>query len=876
MASQAILSRLQAEFDSPPEAIAAAVALLADKAPPAFIARHRRWATGNMHEDRLQALADRLHFLEDLDARKVAISKQAEERGRMTDELRHTLATSVDQDLIDDLYQSMRPRRRTPAMQMEEKGLGALCLAIQHDQLGSLSLPEAAKEYVSEEKGLPTIEAVLEGVVLIFGERIGHDPATRARFRDELRSGVLTARATNPDQGGAQRYKDLFEFAEPIGRIGAGRMLALRRAEREGFLQLKLTLPGERHREILRELHLKTPPADAMLREFWDVVFDHVWQAVLQDACGKDVSRRMKEKADREAVRTYSRNLRSLLLSPPLGSKKVLALRTSSKTVWAALLGEDGSVLQHKTLTLNTDDEKKAAFDWLVQIVRDEKPAALALPHGRRQAGSEKVVDELRTALGETPLPMTIPVDEAASAIFATSPIGRKALPNIEVGVRTAISLGRRLQDPLQELLRMDVRTLGLGQTLDDVHQGMLARELGAVMSACLGSVGLDVNTADLDSLSQVPGLNEDLARAILDHRKKHGGFKNRAALAAVPGIDERTLRHVAGFLCIHGGDQPLDRTQVHPDDYPLVERIAAKKGVPAEQLLGNDLRDVDLDQFVEPGTDRFRVLGVVQALRNAGSDPRGQMTAANNEGVRSLDDLRPSLELRGRIANLTEFGAFVDLGIGQDGLVHISQIPGHRLRNPDQQLRVGEVVQVWVLNVDREQKKISLSMHQPRHLAENRQATVGERMDQQQRGGRPPRRREREEPKQVFSRAARKPESRRGNRRNPPLTLEGKPEEHRLPAASAGEGGEGGPPQGRGERRPGRFDRGDRGDRDRGPRRGGGESRVITVESEKAVAETKGKKGEITSLAGLRALLRKSDEAAKSDEAVRPSDQPT
>lgn len=846
MASQSTLDRLQAEFDSPPEAIAAAVNLLEDQASPAFIARYRRWATGNMSEERLCAIAERLHFLGDVEARKQAIAQQAAEKGGLAEELQQVLEHSVDQDLLDDIYQSMRPRRRTAAVQMEEKGLGALALAIRHRQLGDLTLQDAAKEYLSEEKGLPSIEPVLEGVALILGEQIATDPKVRARFREELTRGILKARAVNPDHSGAARYKDFFDFSEPIGRIGTSRMLALRRAERENLLQLTLTLPEGLHRELLRLRYSHDLPEGSQLRDFYDVVFDHAFQHHLQDACSKDVRRRMKEKADREAVRVYGRNLRSQLLAPPLGHKKVMSLRTSGRAVWVALLGEDGSVAQHHTLPLETDEQRQESLARLVDLVRVEQPHAIALPHGRRQAGSEKLVAELRAALGETPMPMTIPVDEAASAIFAASQSGRKALPGVDVGVRTAVSLGRRLQDPLRELMSMDFRTLGIGQTIDEVHQGMLRRELDAVVSSCVGTVGLDLNTADKDSLCQVPGITPELAQAILDHRRKHGGFKTRQALAEVPGIDERTLRHIAGFLRIEGGDEPLDATMLHPEDYDLARAIAAKKGGDVTALFGQELRDLDLDAFTGEGIDRLRVLNVVQTLRHAGTDPRGELAETRNEGVHSIADLRSNHPLKGRVANLTEFGAFIDLGIGQDGLVHISQIPNHRLHNPEQMLRVGEVVQVWLLHADQETRKISLTMHQPRHLAEGRQATIGERIEQQ-RGRRPDRRREREEPKPTMSRAARIPESRRGKQRSSPLTLEGKPESAR------GEGGGDG-----GERRP-RFGGRDRRDDDR---RGGGggsrESRVFTVESGKEAAETKGRKGELTSLAGLRALLQR------------------
>ncbi|MBL9076448.1 MAG: helix-hairpin-helix domain-containing protein [Planctomycetes bacterium] len=840
MASQATLDRLHAEFDSPPEVIGAVVELLEGNATPSFIARHRRWAIDQMPEERVQAIAERLHALTEIEQRRQTILQQAEERGRRTPELEAMVADCVDQDLLDDLYQSMRPRRRNRAMEMEEKGLLPLAMAIQHRQLGDQPLQEVARQYLSAEHGLDAPEAALEGALVILADRIAHDPTTRGRFRGELRRGILRATPVNPDRSAAGANQDLLDFAEPIGRIPAGRMLALRRAEREGILRLELTLPEGRHRELLGELHGKDLAPDSPLFAFYQLVFDHAAQQ-LQDVCGKDVRRRIKEKADREAVRTHARNLRSQLLAPPLGHKKVLALRTSGKGAWAVLLGEDGSVAVHKTLPFDNDEQKQGSMAWLCETIRTEQPAAIAVPHGRRQAGSERLVAELRQALGETPLPMLVSVDEAASTIFATSAAGKKAMPGMEVGARTAVSLGRRLQDPLHELARMEERTLGLGHTLDDVHQGMLQRELGTVKASCLALVGCDLNTATPDLLEQLPGLTAEQAKAILDHRRKIGGFRSRAQLAEVPGLDAATVRNVAGCVRIQGGDEPLDATSIHPDDYPIVQAVAAKKGVAPTALFGQNLRDVPLDEITTAEWPRGRVIAVLQQLQRANDDPRGELVNSSNEGVNSLADLHADRELRGRVATLTEFGAFVDLGIGHDGLVHISQIPAQRLRDPSQTLRAGEVVTVWVLHVDQQNQKIALSMLKPRHLQEGRLPTLGERMDQQQ--GRRRRHHGGDEAPAGGGRFA--GSGRTGERRGP---------------REPGQGGEGGGGERRrfGGRGPGRDDRGDRGDRgDRRPRdRGPREQRVYTVEPAKEVVEARTHKGEVTSLASLRALF--------------------
>jgi uncharacterized protein len=855
MATPATIERLCAEFDSPPEHITAAAGLLEAGASPAYLARFQRFALGSLPEDRLHAIAERLHALNELDQRKAAILQQAEERGKKTAELEAIVATSVDQDLIDDLYQSMRPRRRGPAMQMEEKGLLPLAMALQHRQLGEQSLQDVAAAYVAADKGLPSPENVLEGALLILSERIASDPTTRARFRGELKHGILKARAVNPDTTGneqSSRYKDLFDFAEPIHRIPAGRMLALRRAEREGIVALELTLPDGRARQLLRELHGKDLADDSPLLEFFHLVYDHAAQQ-LQEWCGKDVRRRLKEKADREAVRTYARNLRSQLLAPPLGSKKVLALRTSSKAIWAVLLGEDGAVDEHKTLPTETDEQKQGAIAWLVELIKGKQPAAIALPHGRRQAGSERVVAELRTALGETPMPMVVPVDEAASTIFATSTAGKKAIPGVEVGVRTAISLGRRLQDPLLELSRMDMRTLGIGQTLDDVHQGMLQRELADTASSCLAQIGVDLNTVGQDLLELIPGLDGEKAKAILDRRRSIGGFRSRAQLAEVPGLDAATVRNVQGFVRVLGGDEPLDATGVHPDDYAIARAAAEKRGCQPIDMLGQNLRDTPIDEMTTAEWPRQRIIHVLQALMRGNADSRGELVATQNAGVNSLADLHADRELKGRIASLTEFGAFVDLGVGQDGLVHISQIPGDRLRDPQQQLRVGEVVTVWVLNVDQDKQKIGLTMYMPRHLREGRRPTLGERMDQQQ--GR------RQRPEggpggpggERRDRGDRGDRGQRGDRREPagpPGRFAGASRiGKRQPPAEPGKEGGDRPRFGR--------DRDDRGYDDRGPRsRGPRDQRVYTVEPAREAADQRTHKGEFTSLANLRALL--------------------
>ncbi len=947
MASESVLQRLAAEFDDSPETISAVVDMFERGASPQFIARYRRDETRDPGEERLTALEERWHFLHDLEARKEAILEQAQQRAGVTDELRETLAQTYDQDLLDDIYQSFRPRRRTPGVQAAERGLGPLAEAIHHRQLADKSLQELAADYISAENELPTAEAVLEGVLHILAERYAADPQLRAQLRNEMSRGVLKAEATSPNRKGAKRYQEFFAFEEPVRRIGAQRMLALRRAEREGIVKIELRLPQGREIEVYRERFAADLPAEAPLHAFLDLVFQHSFDQLVRPGCEADIRRRIKEKADRETLRTFSRNLRSQLLAPPLGEKRTLVIRASRRTVWCAALDESGAVEAQHVLHLWDPSAEKApskpaadaqpaaaasdeapadapaeapapppetegtdasspvaqvpatesgpaedppptpeaptpetttaadaptaeapsaeapeetqpagaepaetepegrrrssenctlpeAVAKLIELARQHRPAAIAIPHGRRQDVSLQVARDVLAGLENDV--MLIPVDEAPSTIYATSAAGRKAMPQAEVGVRTAIHLGRRLQDPLLQLLHLDPRDLGLGASLADVHQGMLATTLDHTVGSCLALVGVDVNRANTDTLSRLPGLNRDQARAIVEHRQKAGGFRTRTGIGEVEGIDENAVRHVAGFLRLAGGEQPLDVTGVHPDDFDLAEKIAAQVGEPVTGLLGRDVR-IDLDAVTSDGHPRLRTLDVLGALAQAGRDPRGQLSPWNNPGVQSVADLQVDMQLRGRVTNVTDFGAFVDLGVGQDGLVHISQIPGRRLKNPDQALRIGEVIRIYVVRIDKDGKRISLTMLRPRHLAEGRAPTLGERM---QGGGR--RGRGRRDEGQVMTRAARAPDGRRDGRRGGPRR--------------GGQGPGGGRPGGRG------FGR-----RDDGPRRSG-PPRVITVESERPVEQSRGHKGELRSLSGLRNLLgdKKSGESDSSE----------
>jgi uncharacterized protein len=831
MASEPTLVRLQAEFDNSPDAIAAVATLLENGASPHFVSRFRRDEIGDLGETRVFELAERLHFLDDLETRKRAIRQQAEERDQLTDALQHTLAHCFDQDLLDDIYQTFRPSRRTPGVQAREKGLGDLADRIIGKTLGDTGLPEAADQLISAENDLPTRESVLEGVLHIITEYLTSNPELRTRIRRELANGTLACRVVNEGAKNAARYKRYFDFQQPVRRVQGTHLLNIYRGERDGVLEVAISLPLDRAKTLIEQQVGLATGADPIVQQFLDLCYQHAYENMLRPACEADVRHQIKERVDRATARNLARNLRSQLMAPPLGHKKTLGIRASRNTVWLALLGEDGSVLEHLTLNLDPEDKREASLTTIAELITNQQPEGIALPHGRHQDVTSKIVQAVLAKAPGADL-LVVPVDEAASAIHATSPSARKQWPGVEVGVRTAISLACRLQDSLHELLSLDPKALGLGQALDEVHQGLLTRILDETITSCVAKVGVDVNRASVDHLVRVPGMTAELARKIVDHRKQHGSFRTLESLSEL--LDPLTFQQSVGFLRIEGGDQPLDATAVHPEDYPIVEKIAAAESKPVSQLLGQRVH-TPAAQIAGDEFGILRVKDIVHALSQHGRDVRGSLTKVRNAGVAVIDDLRPDLELQGRVTNLTEFGAFVDLGIHQDGLVHISQIPAGRLREPNRMLAVGEVITVYVLQVDPAKNRISLSMHKPRHLVEGRQATLGERMQPgAQRGPRGRRGPNREDAAQPFTRAARAPEGRRrgGMRAGP------------RPKSGSDDRG-GGSVMGRGSR-----------DRDRGGGRSHDGPRVTTIEAGKPIEESRGFKGELTSLSSLANLL--------------------
>lgn len=653
---------------------------------------------------------------------------------------------------------------------------------------------------------------------------------------------------------GSKRYEEFFDFREPVRRIPAQRMLALRKAEREGIIEVRLELEPGRELELFRARFSPDVDPATPLGVFLDAVYAYSYAIHVHGSCEGIVRHDIKENADRETVLLFGRALRSQLMGPGVGPKPALAIRSSAKSVWIASLKADGSLGPRHTLGIGKESDREQVAKVIAETIAELEPVAIGVPHGRGEAGARRHAEAGIAAYEGENKPAIFAIDETAAMVYASGATARRKMPGADTGMRATIALVRRLVDPLRELIRIEPRGLGLGNTLAEVHQGLLTRMLESVSSECISRVGVDVNRGDTDYLALVPGLSRDQARAIVEHRSKNGPFASLADVAALEAIDAATFAHVGGFLRIRGGSQPLDATSIHPADYEVVEAIASIKGCEIPALFGQGHREVQLDALTaSTGRQRLRLLDILQDLTRYGQDPRGTLQPVVNQGIATIDDLRVDLEVQGRITNLTDFGAFVDLGVGTDGLVHISQIPGSRIRNPEQMLRVGEVISVFVVSIDKGGKRIGLSMHRPRHVADGRLATIGERLAPNNRRGRGRGRGPRGDDRDSApaSRAARAPEGRRGDRRGGPK--EPRKEAGDGPSALFGGGRGRGGPGGRGGRGgPG----GGRGRDDRGRGGRGGAPRIHTIESEREQTEQRGHKGELTSLSSLANLL--------------------
>jgi protein Tex len=704
------------ELNLPRAGVARTLELFAGGATLPFVARYRKEQTGDLDEVQLGQIRDRHEYLAELDARKKTILDSIAEQGKLTPELRARIEATLAKTELEDLYLPYKPRRRTRASIARERGLEPLEDEI-WAQRATLSQPAdaLAARFVGGE--VPDLAAAWQGARDIVAERIAEDAGVRAALRELfLEAGEISARAIHGKEVEGSKYKDYFEFREPIRTIPSHRTLALRRGEKEGFLRVALEADRDTAIAAVRQLVLRAPRAPLAGQLEAALVDAH--DRLLVPSIEVDVRLVLKERADAEAIRVFAENLRHVLLAPPLGGKRVLAidpgLRTGCKVV---ALDEKGDLLEETVIFPHEPRRQTAeARQTVASLCGRHRLEAVAVGNGTAGRETHELVTRMKREGELAPTVVTVLVNESGASVYSASEVAREELPDHDLTVRGSVSIGRRLQDPLAELVKVDPKSIGVGQYQHDVHQGQLKKALDGVVESCVNRVGVEVNTASARLLAYVSGIGETLARNIVSHRAASGPFRSRRELREVPRLGPKAFEQAAGFLRIRGAENPLDGSAVHPESYALVERMARDLGVDVSGLVGNSnlVRQIDLTRYVTSEVGEPTLRDIAAELEKPGRDPReGFEEAGFREDVTELEHLEEGMVLAGVVTNVTAFGAFVDVGVHQDGLVHVSELAHRFVKDPAEVVRAGERVKVKVIKLDRERRRIGLSIKQ-------------------------------------------------------------------------------------------------------------------------------------------------------------------
>ena len=708
--NEAHILKIAGELKVQPRQVAATAALFAEGATVPFIARYRKEATGSLDEVAVTSIRERLLSLAELDQRRDAILKSLAERNLLTDELKNAIAKSETLTALEDIYQPYRPKRRTRATIAKERGLEPLADILLSQQ--STADPNAeARAYISAEKGVPDVPSALAGARDILAERISDDAQARTKLRALFWSqAVVKSKVAFEKEEAAAKFKDYFDWSEPLARIPSHRMLAIRRGESEGLLMMRVQPPEEEALGLIEPLFVTgRGPAAEQVR----LAVQDSYKRLLGQAIEVEMRIESKKRADVEAIRVFSENLRELLLSSPLGRKNVLAIdpgfRTGCKIV---CLDRQGKLLHNDVIypTASSAGQAREAAETLLSMIRKFEIEAIAIGNGTASRETEMFVKALK-------LPSSIPVvmvNESGASIYSASDVAREEFPNHDLTVRGAVSIGRRLMDPLAELVKLDPKSIGVGQYQHDVDQFALKRCLDDVVMSCVNGVGVELNTASKQLLAYVSGLGPALAENIVAYRNENGRFKSRAELKQVPRLGPKAFEQAAGFLRIHDGEQPLDASAVHPESYPVVDQMAKDLACSVNDLMrdGGRRQKIQLAKYVTEDVGLPTLTDILAELAKPGRDPRQRFEVfAFQAGVEKMEDLKPGMKLPGIVTNVTAFGAFVDIGVHQDGLVHISQLCDRFIKDPAEVVKVQQKVIVTVTEVDLARKRIALSM---------------------------------------------------------------------------------------------------------------------------------------------------------------------
>ncbi len=733
-----IEKRIAEEIAARPEQVRAAVELIDGGATVPFIARYRKEVTGGLDDTQLRLLEERLGYLRELEDRRATVIASIDEQGKLTDGLRADILAADNKARLEDLYLPYKPKRRTKAQIAREAGLEPLALALRRDP--SQEPEDQANAFVDADKGVADIKAALDGARAILLESFSEEPALVGALRDWLTAkAVIRAKIVAGKESEGAKFRDYFEHVEAIGTIPSHRLLALFRARNEGVLDLEL---APRPTTPIKTSSASEDPAAALdeaaaaghaeaegrVARHFDIA-DHgrpgdrwlldtarqTWRIKLHLHLGLDLFGRAREAAEAEAIRVFGDNLKDLMMAAPAGPKTVMGLDPGIRTgVKLAIVDGTGKLIA--TSVIYPHEPKKLwdqSISELAVLSRKHGVNLIAIGNGTASRETDRLAAELMRKHADLKLSRII-VSEAGASVYSASEIAAKEFPNLDVSLRGAVSIARRLQDPLAELVKIDPKSIGVGQYQHDVNQVKLAHALVARVEDCVNAVGVDVNTASAPLLSRVAGLSAGVAENIVRHRDENGAFRTRKALLKVPRLGDKAFEQCAGFLRIAAGDDPLDASSVHPEAYPVVQRIIEQCGREVKSMIGDAsfLRSIDAQQFTDSNFGLPTVRDILKELEKPGRDPRPEFkTATFAEGVEDIRDLKPGMILEGVVSNVAAFGAFIDLGVHQDGLVHVSALSDKFVKDPREVVKAGDIVKVKVIEIDLARKRIGLSM---------------------------------------------------------------------------------------------------------------------------------------------------------------------
>ncbi|MEN3159119.1 Tex family protein [Alkalimonas sp. NCh-2] len=711
--------QIAAEISARPEQVLATIQLLDDGATVPFIARYRKEATGGLDDTQLRTLEQRLSYLRELEERRQLILKTISEQGKLSAELQQEILAADNKTRLEDLYLPYKPKRRTKGQMAIEAGLEPLADAILADP--NQDPEQQATSYLNAAAGYNDSKAVLEGVKYILMERFAEDANLLARLRQQLsQHGVLKSSLVAGKEKEGAKFRDYFEHSELWRQLPSHRALAMFRGRNEGFLQLQL-LPdsdeAQAHANCIAlvvnhfNLSNKGRPADAFLQ----TVAQWTWKVKLYLHLENDLLSELRERAEAEAIKVFARNMKDLLMAAPAGLRPTMALDPGLRTgVKVVMLDETGKLLSSQTIFPHAPQNHwDKSLRTLLNLCQQFKPELVAIGNGTASRETDQLVAELMQKHPELKL-TKIMVSEAGASVYSASEFAAQEFPDLDVSYRGAVSIGRRLQDPLAELVKIEPKAIGVGQYQHDVNQSLLSKSLEAVVEDCVNAVGVDLNTASVPLLSRVAGLNKTLAQNIVLHREQHGRFNNRKELLKVARLGPKAFEQAAGFMRISAGDNPLDSSGVHPEAYPVVEKILAQHQKSVQDILGNStfISKLKPEDFADAHFGIPTISDILKELEKPGRDPRPEFKMASfKEGINTIDDLKPAMLLEGVVTNVTNFGAFVDIGVHQDGLVHISSLSDTFVSDPHKVVKAGDIVKVKVMDVDKERKRIALTM---------------------------------------------------------------------------------------------------------------------------------------------------------------------